>query len=187
MNNIKFVGTIFVLISLTGAALPVVAQESAQRNAESTVPLLAPPTKPSITSSAAPSMGPVSQTWVQTCSLNQPSTLEGYRLLDHQVLIDMPDQIMSRATAPFEEGFTIKLIKGDISGPLTKSYCQIGVTRMVVDITYAVQDDSIAYVSTRAVYKWVAEADMIGWQIAELGEKFVCARGQRKLPGSVCI
>lgn len=82
--------------------------------------------------------------------------------------------MISRATAPFEEGFTLKRIKGDISGPSAKSYCQVGVTRMVVDNTYAVQDDSINYVSTRAVYKCVAEADMIGWQTAELGES-LCA------------
>lgn len=114
--------------------------------------------------------------WIQTCSVDKPSTLSGYRPLDHERYLDLPDPIISRATAPLEESFTSKLVQGSIEAPLSKTFCQIGVTRLVVDMTYATLDDAISHQTTRAIYRWVVNDETAGWQISELGEKFHCAR-----------
>ena len=117
---------------------------------------------------------------VQTCSLNSPSTMSGYERLDHDAYLDLPDPIVSRATGVIEDHFTMKLAKGVITEPLTKTYCQISVTRVVVDMTYATQDDAISHISTRAVYNWVTADEIAGWQIVQLGQKSICARGRNK-------
>lgn len=125
-------------------------------------------------------------TTIQTCSVNQPSTLDDYQRLDHEQYLDLPDPIISRATAPLEESFTTKLVQGSIAAPLSKTFCQISVTRLVVDVTYATLDDAISHTTTRAIYRWVASNDLAGWQIAELGEKFHCAR-ERHQRTSRCL
>lgn len=120
---------------------------------------------------------------VATCPTNTPANLDGYAALDPQSLLDLPDSEIVRATSTFEAGFVDKMVRGEIHGLLIKSYCQIGITRMVVDLTHAVEDDAISHISQRAIYKWVAHSEPIGWQISELGEKLICARATHSASG----
>lgn len=114
----------------------------------------------------------------QTCALAGPSTIEEYNRLDHEIFRDAPDPIVSRATAPFEDSYTLKLSQGVISGTLTKTFCQIGATRLVVDMTYSVEDDSVSHITSRAIYDWVSNDETAGWQLSQLGQKSICARGR---------
>ncbi len=112
------------------------------------------------------------------CSSAALPTMDGYELRNHEAFLDLPDPMVSRSTAALEETYVLELVQGRINGPLTKTFCQIGVTRMVVDIAYSVEDDSYSHISIRAIYNWVAGDELAGWQITELGEKFICARGR---------
>lgn len=112
----------------------------------------------------------------QTCESNGVSTLNGYEVLDHSAYLDLPDPVTSRITANIEDSLILKLARGGISTPLTKTYCQMGVTRLVVDFTHPLEDDALSHQSLRSIYRWVIEGESAGWQIVELGEIFICAR-----------
>jgi hypothetical protein len=53
--------------------------------------------------------------------------------------IEVPDPDVIRATGPVETSLASRLTQEDISPPLSKSYCAIGMTRMIVDYAYPVE------------------------------------------------
>jgi len=111
-----------------------------------------------------------------TCPSDGPPVLGDYKILASSIYLDLPDPIISRVTSALEDTYIRKLVKGDIRSPLVKTYCQIGLGRFVVDMTYPVEDDAISHMTERAIYIWVADAELSGWQISELGQKSICVR-----------
>lgn len=114
------------------------------------------------------------------CSGPLPLTLEGFEPGDAMIFVDAPDMDIIRATAPLEIGLTASLSREEIQPPLSKTYCQIGATRMVVEMTQTVEDDAIFALTQRAIYRWVADVSGTGWQIAEIGTRQHCARARNE-------
>jgi hypothetical protein len=117
------------------------------------------------------------------CAHNVVPTLDGYEVLNHEEFLDVPDPIISRATSAVEEFLVLKLAREEMIGPLTKTYCQIGVGRLVVDMTYPLEDDSVGHESIRSIYRWLADGEFVGWQISEHGRIYLCARGRDTVSG----
>jgi hypothetical protein len=114
----------------------------------------------------------------ELCSLDQINPLYGFVEQDAGAFLDMPDADLVRATSPVERQLTARLVQNEIQALLTKAYCEIGLTQMIVDYHHRVEDDAISAITIRTIYRWAAEADYPGWQIERLGEHQHCARGQ---------
>ena len=121
---------------------------------------------------------PVSTSESTPCAVIMDRPLAGFTEQDALAFADLPDVDIVRVTSPFETYLTAKLIRGDIFPPLIKTYCQIGLTQMIVDYNHSIEDDAISAITYRAIYRWAAEADYPGWQIERLGERKHCARGR---------
>lgn len=112
------------------------------------------------------------------CEGGIPFNLEGFETQDPMVYIEAPDSDATRATAPLEITLLAQLARSEILPPVVKRYCQMGATRMVVEITHPVEDDAIMALTQRAIYRWAAEEAGVGWQISEVGTQQQCARGR---------
>lgn len=118
---------------------------------------------------------------VPVCEGEWPLSLEGFETLDAGLYLDLPDPIEIRAPFPIEMSLAGKLSGEEIIPPLVKSYCQIGVTRMVIEFFVPFEDDTILGEVHRAIYRWSTDDDThVGWQIDELGKRHICARGKSK-------
>lgn len=121
---------------------------------------------------------------VPVCEGQWPLTLEGFETLDAMRYLDMPDQDAMRATTAIELELSLKLGREEIAPPLVKSYCQIGLTRMVVEFFVPFEDDAILGDVTRAIYRWSTDGDMpAGWQISKIGKRNVCVRSRNQTTG----
>ena len=112
------------------------------------------------------------------CEMDVNAPMSGFTAIDEMALIDAPDAEPVRATAPIEHWLVGRLSRAEIPPPLTKTFCQIGITNMVTDYHHPVaDDDAVIGVAYRAIYSWNADAEFPGWQLTQLGERFDCARG----------
>jgi hypothetical protein len=110
------------------------------------------------------------------CAGGIPYDLTGFDELDAMAYIERPDADATTATAPLEIEWLAKLAREEIQPPLSKHYCQMGVTRLVVDFIRPVEDDAVAAITQRALYRWVSDDMGTGWQIEAIGQKNHCAR-----------
>ena len=117
------------------------------------------------------------------CAGGVPFTLTGYDRLDPLIYIEAPDGDAARATAPLEAALLAQFARGEILAPVVKRYCQMGATQMVVEITHPVEDDAVMAMTLRAIYEWRTDAAQTGWQIADVGIRQHCARGQETEEG----
>lgn len=111
-----------------------------------------------------------------TCADIQPDPMAGFAPLDASLYLDLPVPDPIDAALPLEITMLDAMIKGE-QGRVTKTYCQIGVQRMIIDFTVPVEDDAISEWVTRSVYVWDATAEPIGWRLDQLGDRGRCARG----------
>ncbi|MEO1660454.1 MAG: hypothetical protein AAFR51_05665 [Pseudomonadota bacterium] len=113
-----------------------------------------------------------------SCEMDPSDPLAGFEAMDPMAFIDAPDAEPARATAVIEHWLVGRLSRQDIQAPLTKTYCQIGITDMVTDYHHPVaEDDALIGMAYRAIYSWSAEAEFPGWQLTQLGQRVECARG----------
>lgn len=114
--------------------------------------------------------------FAQTCAEYRPDPLATFTTLDSTLYLDLPNPDPIAAAFPLELTLVTDLIKGD-HRHVTKTYCQIGVQRMIIDFTVPVEDDAVSDWVTRAVYIWNSADAPVGWQLDQLGERGRCARG----------
>ena len=112
------------------------------------------------------------------CDFDSLDPLAGFEARDPMEFIEAPDGFAARATAPFENSLVGKLAREQIQGPLTKTYCELGLMQMIVDYQHEVEDGAVRAVGYRTVYRWQAEAEFPGWELHQWGMKNVCARGK---------
>lgn len=110
------------------------------------------------------------------CPDFRPDPLAGFAGQDAMQFLDLPDRDTVRATATLENALMSPLIAQEAAF-VTKTWCQIGIQRFIVDFEVPVEDDAIAAMRTRAVYVWDHSGDPVGWRIDQLGTRPVCARG----------
>lgn len=110
------------------------------------------------------------------CAPFIPDPLAGFTALDAGQYMDLPDGDTVRATSAIETSLVNDIITGQI-GSFTKTWCQIGVQRMIVDFAVPVEDDAIRAIVTRAIYVWDASFEPAGWRMDQLAERGICARG----------
>lgn len=123
---------------------------------------------------------------IDTCPNDGPPGLQDFQNLSIDPYLDRPDGITARATSVIEEALINKLLRQEAPVRLSKTYCQLSVTQMVVDFTWPIQDDAISHQSIRAIFTWeVSEFDQ-GWQLNELGKKDICVRQQNPDTG-LCL
>ncbi len=112
------------------------------------------------------------------CEIDPSDPLAGFEAMNSMAFIDAPDAEPARATAVIEHWLVGRLSRQDIPAPLTKTYCQIGITDMVTDYHHPVaDDDALIGMAYRAIYSWSAEAEFPGWELTQLGQRVECARG----------
>ncbi len=112
-----------------------------------------------------------------TCEVSAENLTAGFTQTDAMAFIDRPDADSVRATSAVETGLALRLAREEISAPLIKAYCQIGMTQMVVDYFHNVEDDAVRAVTVRTIYDWTINDEMPGWQLTQIGEHYHCARG----------
>ena len=113
-----------------------------------------------------------------SCEMDPNDPMLGFEAMDPMAFIDAPDGEPARATAVIEHWLVGRLSRQDIPAPLTKTFCQIGITNMITDYHHPVaDDDAVIGVAYRAIYSWNAEAEFPGWQLTQLGLRMECARG----------
>jgi hypothetical protein len=112
----------------------------------------------------------------QVCAPFMGDPLDGFTPLDAMAYLDLPDGDVVRVTSSLEAAITNKIIAGSIR-TASKTWCHIGLQRIIVDFEVPVQDDAISAMITRAIYIWNAQDDPVGWQISQLAERPRCARG----------
>ena len=113
-----------------------------------------------------------------SCEMDPNDPMLGFEAMDPMAFIDVPDGEPARATAVIEHWLVGRLSRQDIPAPLTKTFCQIGITNMITDYHHPVaDDDAVIGVAYRAIYSWNAEAEFPGWQLTQLGLRMECARG----------
>lgn len=112
----------------------------------------------------------------QSCAPFMGDPLDGFTPLDATAYLDLPDSDVVRVTSPIETAITNEIVAGNMRSA-SKTWCQIGIQRMIVDFEVPVEDDAISAIITRAIYVWNAQDDPIGWQISQLAERPRCARG----------
>ena len=110
------------------------------------------------------------------CSPYGVDPLEAFQLGDALEYVDLPDAETTRATSAVEAGFVAAMVAEEIPG-FAKTWCEIGISRAVVDFDVPVEDDAIGAKVTRAVYIWDAGADGPGWRLDQIGTRLVCAQG----------
>lgn len=118
--------------------------------------------------------------WAVNCIPTKPDAFAGFNKLDPAIYADLPDPDPLAATAVIEIILLDKMVKGSIQS-FSKTWCQIGIQRIVMDFKVPVEDDSVSHVLTRAEYIWDPFFEPIGWRIETLGERFICARGKDPL------
>ena len=132
-------------------------------------------------------MTPVVADQNPVCDIRMSEPMLGFATLDVMAWIDAPDSDPVRATAPIENWLAGQLGRDEIAAPLTKTYCQIGLTDMVTDYRYSVEgDDAIIGMSYRAIYIWNAKTEFPGWELSQLGQRSECARGRDEATG-LCL
>ena len=99
--------------------------------------------------------------------------MAGFEEIDAGQFLDLPDPDVVRATQLIES----QMLTDTTSG-VVKAWCQVSVRRMVVDFQVPAEDDSVSFIVTRAIYLWNFDENPVGWQISQLGQRFMCARGQ---------
>ena len=102
---------------------------------------------------------------------------EAGETLSVDAYIDRPDPLVSRVTTPIEDLLLAGQIASDAPAPLSKIYCRIGLTRMIVRFVQPLRDDTLAGITTEAVYDWRPDGDPPGWQLSSLRRQPLCARG----------
>ncbi|WP_417269936.1 MULTISPECIES: hypothetical protein [Alphaproteobacteria] len=112
----------------------------------------------------------------QSCAPFMGDPLDGFTPLDAMAYLDLPDGDVVSVTSPIETAITNEIVAGSIR-TASKTWCQIGVQRMIVDFEVPVEDDAISAMIIRAIYVWNAQDDPVGWQISQLAERPRCARG----------
>lgn len=112
----------------------------------------------------------------QTCADTIPDPMAGFAPLDVSLYLDLPVPDPITAAMPLELTMVDAMIKGE-QRQVTKTYCQIGIQRMIIDFAFPVEDDAIKDWITRSVYVWDATAEPVGWRLGELGERGRCVRG----------
>lgn len=112
-----------------------------------------------------------------TCEMSAKGLMAGFTETDVTAYLDRPDADSVRATSAVETGLTLRLAREEVSAPLIKAYCQIGMTQMVVDYFHNVEDDAVRAVTVRTIYDWTTNDEMPGWQLTQIGERYHCARG----------
>ncbi|MEM1036729.1 MAG: hypothetical protein AAGI14_08220 [Pseudomonadota bacterium] len=159
----------FPVVIAAGLSLALPAQADDHDEYGADVLMLEAP--PVVETSALPAPPPL-------CDIDPNNPMAGFRAMDQMAFIELPDAEPVRATAPIEYWLAGSLSRQDIPAPLTKSFCQIGITDMVTDYHHPVaDDDALIGIAYRAIYSWNAEAEFPGWQLTQLGERFECARG----------
>ncbi|WP_435230656.1 hypothetical protein ACMAZE_01340 [Pseudopelagicola sp. nBUS_20] len=118
----------------------------------------------------------VTPAYAQTCPPVLGDPMAGFTPLDPMMYLDLPDGDLVSVTGPIEAAITGQILAGSALYA-SKTWCQIGVQRMVVDFEVPIEDDAIAATRTRAVYVWDHSGDPVGWRIDQLGTRPVCARG----------
>jgi hypothetical protein len=114
--------------------------------------------------------------FAQSCAPFMGDPLGGFTPLDATAYLDLPDSDVVRVTSPIETAITNEILAENIRSA-SKTWCQIGIQRMIVDFEVPVEDDAISAMITRAIYVWNAQDDPVGWQISHLAERPRCARG----------
>ncbi len=112
----------------------------------------------------------------QTCPHSMSDPMAGFAPLDIGLYLDLPVPDPIDAAMPLELSMLDAMITG-AQRQLSKTYCQIGIQRMIIDFAVPVEDDTITDWVTRSIYVWDATGDPIGWRLDELGERGRCARG----------
>lgn len=112
----------------------------------------------------------------QSCAPFMGDPLDGFTPLDATAYLDLPDGDVVSVTSPIETAITNEIVAGNYRSA-SKTWCQIGIQRMIVDFEVPVEDDAISAMITRVVYVWNAQDVPVGWQISQLAERPRCARG----------
>ncbi|MFN3211993.1 MAG: hypothetical protein ACE37M_02700 [Henriciella sp.] len=160
--------TPFAIAILAGAALPALAEEQDNHGVD-----VSTPDAPAVIETPAP---PAPQ---PLCEIDPNNPMAGFKAKDRMVFIDAPDAEPVRATAPVEHWLAGRLSREETPAPLTKSFCQIGITDMVIDYHHPViNDDALIGIAYRTIYSWNPEDEFPGWQLTGIGERFECARGK---------
>ena len=121
------------------------------------------------------------------CDMVVTDPMQGFTSMDVMTWIDVPDSDPVRATAPIENWLAGPLGRDEITAPLTKTYCQIGLTDMVTNYRHGVEgDDAIVGMTYRAIYIWNAETEFPGWELSQLGQRSECGRGRDEATG-LCL
>jgi hypothetical protein len=106
----------------------------------------------------------------QTCAPTGADPLDGFAKLDVTLYLDLPDPDPLSAALPIELTMVGKIINGETAS-ISKTYCQIGIQRMIIDFAASVEGDAITDWVTRSVYVWNSAGEPIGWQLDQLGER----------------
>ncbi|GAB5454760.1 MAG: hypothetical protein Hens2KO_09890 [Henriciella sp.] len=139
--------TPFVIAVLGSVTLPALADGHLDHGADISVPEPLP-----VTEAATP---PAPQ---PLCEIDPSDPMTGFIAMDPMTFIDAPDAEAVRATAPIEHWLAGRLSREEIQAPLTKTFCQIGITDMVTEYHHPVaQDDAVIGITYRAIYTWSAE------------------------------
>ena len=161
----------FAIAAVMSVTLTAQADGHSHQTVDKSAPE-APPEATSVMDAVAPHQ-PLPQ-----CDIDPSHPMSGFTAIDEMAFIDAPDAEPVRATAPIEHWLVGRLSRAEIPAPLTKIFCQIGITDMVTDYHHSVaDDDAVIGVSYRAIYSWNTETEFPGWQLTQLGERFECARG----------
>ncbi|UWR43625.1 hypothetical protein [Phaeobacter inhibens] len=112
----------------------------------------------------------------QICSDFMPDPMVGFAPLEIELYLDLPVEDPIAAAMPLELTMVDAMIQGT-QRQVTKTYCQIGIQRMIIDFAVPVEDDAFSDWVTRSVYEWDATAEPIGWRLDQLGDRGRCARG----------
>lgn len=112
----------------------------------------------------------------QICADFTPDPMAGFSTLNPVRYLDLPTPDPIAASMPLELTLVNDMIKGT-ERQVSKTYCQIGINRMIIDFAVPVEDDAIAEWITRTVYVWDSATDPIGWRLDQLGERGRCSRG----------
>jgi len=105
------------------------------------------------------------------------AAFEAGETLPIDTYLDRPDPVISRVTAPIEEALLAEQIAGAAPAPLSKHYCRIGMFEMTIRFNQPLRDDSLAALTTEAIYEWRTDGDPPGWQLSALRRQPLCARG----------
>lgn len=112
----------------------------------------------------------------ESCQIDGPDIFDGFTLKDISQLIDLPDPETVRAVQLLERPWVDRIISGELQS-FSKSWCDIGIQDMIVELRIPVEDDAIRAIEQRALYVWDSSGEPVGWRIEALGERFQCARG----------